>query len=185
MTLVMILLQFQTISLPYKLCVTEKRTYANWNSIHFNSFCCQYLLINYLDSSAENLHSSAEIEPSQENSALLRNFFSVNLQKSQHPPPPPPPPTRYGNTGCRVFKQEIQNWKNFCTERKLLNFKNWINGGPQKFSKIKVLKVNYFHLLRKKNLRWKSWLNFNAILFFINNIKDLHQFSEKISINGL
>ena len=110
----MILLQFWTISLPYKLCLTEKRTYANWNSIYFNSICCQYLLINYLDSSAENLHSSAEIEPSQENSALLRNFFSVNLQKSQHPPPPPPPPNRYGNTGCRVFKQEIQNWKDFC-----------------------------------------------------------------------
>merc|ERR1712051_836564 len=43
------------------------------------------------DSSEENLHTSAEIEPSQENSALLRNFFSVNLQKSQHPPPPPHP----------------------------------------------------------------------------------------------
>merc|ERR1739838_334430 len=46
------------------------------------------------DSFQENLHSSAEIEPSQENSALLRNFFSVNLQKSSQHPPPPPHPTR-------------------------------------------------------------------------------------------
>ena len=35
-------------------------------------------------------------------------------------------------------------------QRKLLNFENWINGGPQKFSKIRVLKIHFFHLLRKK-----------------------------------
>ena len=35
--------------------------------------------------------------------------------------------------------------KNQHTQRKLLNFEN-----EQKFSKIRVLKVNYFHLLRKK-----------------------------------
>jgi hypothetical protein len=35
--------------------------------------------------------------------------------------------------------------KNQHTQRKLLNFENWINGGPQKFSKIRVLKINYFH----------------------------------------
>ena len=34
---------------------------------------------------------------------------------------------------------------------------NWVNGEPQKFSKIRVLKVNYFHLLRKKTVPpvWK------------------------------
>ena len=35
---------------------------------------------------------------------------------------------------------------------------------PQKFSKIRVLKVNYFLLPRKKNLKLKSWLNFNDII---------------------
>ena len=61
----------------------------------------------------------------------------------------------YGNTGCGVFKRGIQNQKDFCllknqhTQRKLLNFENW-EWGPQKLSKIRVLKVNYFHLLRKK-----------------------------------
>ena len=40
--------------------------------------------------------------------------------------------------------------KNQHTQRKLLNFENLVNGGPQKFSKFRVLKVNYFHLLRKK-----------------------------------
>ena len=38
--------------------------------------------------------------------------------------------------------------KNQHTQRKLLNFENW---GPQKFSKMRVLKVNYFHLFSKKN----------------------------------
>ena len=45
----------------------------------------------------------------------------------------------YGNTGCQVFKQGVQNWKDFClknyicTQMKLLNFKNWCSG---KLSKI-------------------------------------------------
>ena len=34
--------------------------------------------------------------------------------------------------------------------RKLLNFENWVNGGLRSFQKIRVLKVNYFHLFRKK-----------------------------------
>ena len=28
-------------------------------------------------------------------------------------------------------------------QRKLLNFENWISGGPQNFSKIRVLEINY------------------------------------------
>ena len=32
---------------PYKLCVTEKKTYLN--SLSSNGFCCYYPLINYLD----------------------------------------------------------------------------------------------------------------------------------------
>ena len=55
--------------------------------------------------------------------------------------------------------------KNQHTKGKLLNLENWIHGGPQKFSEIRVLKVNYFHLLRKKdNLKLKLWFNFNAII---------------------
>ena len=43
----------------------------------------------------------------------------------------------YGNTGCGVFKGGIQNWKGFWlkkqhTQRKLLNFANWCNGGDVK-----------------------------------------------------
>ena len=39
----------------------------------------------------------------------------------------------YGNTGCRVFKRGVKNLKGFLTknqhiQRKLLNFKNWVNG---------------------------------------------------------
>ena len=33
------------------------------------------------------------------------------------------------------------------------------------FKKIKILKVNYFHLSRKKYLKSKSWCDFNAIFF--------------------
>ena len=39
--------------------------------------------------------------------------------------------------------------KNQHTQRKLLNFENWISE-PQKFSKIRVLEINYFHLLSNK-----------------------------------
>ena len=39
----------------------------------------------------------------------------------------------YGITGCGVFKAGIQNWKGFCikikcSQMKLLNFENWVNG---------------------------------------------------------
>ena len=41
---------------------------------------------------------------------------------------------RYGNTGCGVFKRGVQN-QNQHTQRKLLNFENWINGEPQQLEK--------------------------------------------------
>ena len=76
-------------------------------------------------------------------------------------------PTHYGITGCRVFKVgwgdtnlEKVFSRDHHTQRKLLNFENWFNGGLR----IRVLKVNYFHLLRKKYLKLKSWLIFNAII---------------------
>ena len=51
---------------------------------------------------------------------------------------------QYGNAGCGVFKRggtKLESFlpKNQHTQRKLLNFENW------KFSKIRVLEINYFH----------------------------------------
>ena len=54
----------------------------------------------------------------------------------------------YGNTGCGVFKRGLQN---FClqitiSQRKLLNFENWVNGEVSKighhFSKESDLKID-------------------------------------------
>ena len=56
----------------------------------------------------------------------------------------------------------------------------WTTSGPQKFSKIRVLKVNYFHLPKKKNTsNWNHGLILMLLLFFINKIQNLYQFSEK------
>ena len=46
----------------------------------------------------------------------------------------------YGNTGCRVFKRggtKLERFlpKNQHTQRKLLNFENWISGGLRSFQK--------------------------------------------------
>ena len=41
--------------------------------------------------------------------------------------------------------------KNQLTQRKLLNFENWNNGGLRSLQ-IRVLKVNHFQLLSKKNI---------------------------------
>ena len=46
----------------------------------------------------------------------------------------------YGNTGCGVFKQGVQNLKRFLpkiqhTQRKLLNFENWVNEKVSKSAK--------------------------------------------------
>ena len=64
------------------------RLQKNWHLI-----CCVLWAVISVATTAEtnpvSIAESAELEPSQENSALLRNFFSVNLQKSQPPPPPP------------------------------------------------------------------------------------------------
>ena len=48
--------------------------------------------------------------------------------------------SHYGNTGCGVFKRgtELERFlpKNQHTQRKLLNFENWVNGGGFKKCKI-------------------------------------------------
>ena len=60
-------------------------------------------------------------------------------------------------------KLEIVLSKNHDTKMKLLNFENWVNRGIRSFQK--VLKVDDFHLLRRKYLKVKSWLNLTAIVF--------------------
>ena len=66
------------------------RLQKNWHLI-----CCVLWAVISIATTTETnpiLAESAELEPSQEEnsaSSLLRNFFSVNLQKSQPPPPPP------------------------------------------------------------------------------------------------
>ena len=46
----------------------------------------------------------------------------------------------YGNTGCGVFKrgEKLERFlpKNQHTQRKLLNFENWVNGEVSKCAKI-------------------------------------------------
>ena len=65
-------------------------------------------LSNEDELSAENLSSAAEIEDSAENSALLRNFFSVNLQKSKHPPHPPPPRQQISSRKLPIVSKHTQ-----------------------------------------------------------------------------
>ena len=75
--------------------------------------------------------------------------------------------------------------KNQHTQRKSLNFENWINRGFRSFQKkIRVLKVNNFNLLSKNTSNWSHGLTLLLFLFFNNKIKHLHQFSEKKSIRG-
>ena len=51
-------------------------------------------------------------------------------------------------------------------------------------SKIRVLKVNYFTSSRKENIpNRKHGLILMLLLFFINKIKKLHQFSDKNALN--
>jgi cell division protein FtsW (lipid II flippase) len=57
--------------------------------------------------------------------------------------------------------------KNQYTQRKLLNFKNWINGGLRSFQKSEFKKSIIFIFSDKKYLKLKSWLNLNAIIFFL------------------
>ena len=43
----------------------------------------------------------------------------------------------YGNTGCQVFKQGVQNWKDFCLKINIpkgnfFSFENWISGDESK-----------------------------------------------------
>ena len=86
---------------------------------------------------------------------------------------------QYGNTGCGVFNWGIQNQKDFWpenqhTQRKLLNFENWVNGEVSKVPKFdfqsqfcmsKIIRIflNFF-LLKNINLG----AHFLLLTFFDN-----------------
>ena len=70
-------------------------------------------------------------------------------------------PLYYGNTGCGVFKRggtKLERFlpKNQHTQRKLLNFENWISRGLRSFQKSEFSS-------QKKIPQLKSWLNFDAL----------------------
>ncbi len=56
-------------------------------------------------------------------------------------------PWQYGLWSFQTGYVKLERFlpKNQHNQRELLNFENWISGGPQKFSKIGVLEINYFH----------------------------------------
>ena len=54
-----------------------------------------------------------------------------------------------------IVSPELKSWLTW----------TFLTFGSQKFSKIWVLKVNYFHLPREKKIpKLKSWVNFHAII---------------------
>ena len=63
--------------------------------------------------------------------------------------------------------------KSHHTQRKLLYFKNWINGGLRSFQKSEFQKSIIFIFSEKKIPEIKNML----LLFFIIKIKNLRQFS--------
>ena len=61
----------------------------------------------------------------------------------------------YGNIGCGVFKRGVRKLERFLiknqhTQRKLLNFENWISGGPKKFFKNQSFKSQLFSSSQKE-----------------------------------
>ena len=58
---------------------------------------------------------------------------------------------RYGSTGFEISKLERCLPKNQHTQRKILNFENWVNGEVSKSTKspnLLTLKVKFWHFLR-------------------------------------
>ena len=82
---------------------------------------------------------------------------------------------RYGNTGCQVFKRGYKT-RNFClrinirTQRKLLNFENWVNGEVSKSAKISLSK-SIFYVKNYPNLSHFFFIEkyqFMGILFVVD-----------------
>ena len=63
----------------------------------------------------------------------------------------------FSNGGSKFEKKMLKNQN---TERKLLNFENWINGGLRSFQK--VLKINYCHP-PNNSIEIKPWFYFEVI----------------------
>ena len=59
----------------------------------------------------------------------------------------------------------------FCTNIFLIRLTSTYFWASEVF-KNQSFKVNYFYLLGKKYLKLKLWLNFDAIIVFINEVKD-------------
>ena len=69
--------------------------------------------------------------------------------------------------------------KNQHPQRKLLNFENWISGGLRCFQKSEFLKTIIFIFPEKNTSNWNHGLISMLLLFFINKIRNLRQFSKK------
>ena len=86
----------------------------------------------------------------------------------------------YGNTGCGVFKWGVQNQKGFCLRINILKGNYWILriglvGASEVFKNQSFKSQLFSSSQKKKYLKLKSWLNLNAI---INKIENIRQFSE-------
>ena len=77
----------------------------------------------------------------------------------------------YGNTGCGVFKWGVQNWKGFCIRINILKGNYWmlrigLMGASEVFKNQSFKNPLFSSSQKKKYLKLKSWLNFNAIIVF-------------------
>ena len=73
----------------------------------------------------------------------------------------------YGNTGCRVFEQGVQNWKDFCLKINIPKENYWILRIGVIRRCQKVTKFNFqSHFLRQKSS--ESFCQFNSTFFVID-----------------
>ena len=98
------------------------------NSITNSATEINYVFIHRTVGNSENLEGQVEIQGILKGEGLA--FIPVKKLACHVTP-------HYGSTGCWVFKQGIQNWKDFCLKinipkRKLLNYENWVNGEVSK-----------------------------------------------------
>ena len=80
---------------------------------------------------------------------------------------------QYGNEGCGVFKRWVQNQKGFCLRINILKGNYLILRialvGASEVLKNQCFKSQLFSSSHKKQkyLKFKSWLDFNAIIVFL------------------
>ena len=106
---------------------------------HFNDFvqnllCCNMSIISksWRLLEAKNTHKSSK--------ELIRHRFFPTLFSRYHHSIL----WQYGLWSFQTGGTKLERFltKNQHTQRKLLNFENWTNGGPQKLAKIRVFKVD-------------------------------------------